>query len=112
MKFVFIAIPTVGTVKDGAMTEEFLKFLAKLHVEHPEITFVSPMVQDYQILKYMDVEPVWEEWGKHCRLLIERADEVWVLKFNGWDTSVGVAGEIEHARSVGKPIEFIDPFQR
>lgn len=108
-KVVFIAIPSKGTVVNGALSEEFLKFFAKLFVDNPDITFIAPMIQDYQILKFMNVAPVWENWGNHCRTLIERSDEVWVLMYDGWDTSVGVTGERRHAYAHQKPIYFVNP---
>lgn len=104
---IFVAIPTRGTVRDGALTPEFLKFLANLHAFNPEHTFISPMVQDYQLLQYMNTAPDWASWGKHCRTIIERCDQVWVLQFDGWDSSVGVRGEIDHATLHNKPITYI-----
>lgn len=105
---VFIAIPTKGTVIDGALTEAFLKKLADLHVTFHEHTFIAPMVQDYQLLKHMTVTATWEDWGKHCRAIIPRCDEVWVLKYPGWATSVGVAGEIQCAKENGVPVVYLE----
>jgi hypothetical protein len=108
-KLVFIAIPTAGTVKDGNLTEEFLRFFAKLHEQHPEKTFLSPMAQDYQILPFLQSkEANWEVWGHRCRAVLSRCEVVWVLKFPGWDKSVGVAGEIECARDYGIPVQYIE----
>lgn len=104
MRVIFIAIPTKGTVKDGALTPTFLAHLAKLHVENPDCAFISPMVQDYQVLPFMNITATWEDWGKHCRAIIPRCDEVWVLKFDGWDTSVGVRGEMDCALANNIPI--------
>lgn len=107
---VFVCIPTAGTVLNGALTDEFLKHLADLHVQNPDLTFVAPMVQDYQILKFMKgVEPNWEAWGDHCRKLIERADIVLCLKYPGWDVSKGVTGELQHAALHHKPTVFLKP---
>lgn len=106
MKLVFVAIPSKGTVVDGALRKEFLMKLAELHENNPGITFVSPMVQDYQILEFLSVEPIWEELGKHCRCLIERSDEVWVLMYEGWKESTGVTAEVAHAKQHGKPVYY------
>jgi hypothetical protein len=68
----------------------------------------------------MCVEPNWEQWGDHCRRLIERCDEVWVLMYEGWrkpvyamddtyNTSKGVRGELEHAVECHVPVSFIEP---
>jgi hypothetical protein len=84
--------------------------LANLHLKFPDHTFISPMVQDYQLLKFLpSATATWDDWGRHCRVLIERCDAVWVMTYNGWDTSVGVAGEIAHAQKFMKMITFVDP---
>lgn len=108
MKVIFIAIPTSGTVVNGRLSDEFAKVLARLHTEHPDCAFITPMISDYTVLPYLNVAPKWEEWGARCRVLLERSDEVWVLKFPGYDASVGVRGEIEHAQKHGIPVSFID----
>lgn len=109
MSLIFIAIPTKGTVKHGSISEQFLRDLAAMHVFCPQHTFIAPMVQDYQLLRFMEVEPTWADWGKHCRQIIERSDEVWVMTYEGWETSVGVTGEISHATSCSVPVYYIDP---
>jgi hypothetical protein len=108
MALIFIAIPTKGTVADGKLTDAFLEFYAGLYEFYPEHTFIAPMIQDYAILKFMPNTPAtWETWGQHCRTLIERSDEVWVAQFDGWDTSVGVRGEIDHAELHNKPVAYV-----
>jgi hypothetical protein len=51
-------------------------------------------------------EATWADWGKHCRTLIERSDEVWVLKLEGWDTSVGVTEEVRYAGALGRRLSY------
>lgn len=113
-KIIFIAMPTKGTAEassaaTGLLKEQVYLELARLHDEHPDYTFVAPMVQDYLLLKHLDKEPVWAVWGDRCRRLIERADEVWVLMFEGWDVSVGVQGELDHAKLHQRPVLYIEP---
>jgi hypothetical protein len=108
MALIFIAIPTKGTVANGQLTDEFLKFYAGLYEFYPEHTFVAPMIQDYAILKFMPNTPAtWDTWGRHCETLIERSDEVWVLQFDGWEESRGVRGEILHAQLMNKPVTYV-----
>lgn len=124
-KVIFIAMPTVGTTlhdsaETGRMREAVYENVAALHEQYPDYTFVVPMVQDYSLLAYLDVQPNWEQWGNHCRRLIERCDEVWVLMFGGWskpvyamddiyNTSKGVRGELEHAVKHCVPVSFLEP---
>jgi hypothetical protein len=68
------------------------------------------MVQDYAILKYMpSTDATWEAWGQHCRRLVESCDAVWVMMYDGWDTSKGVAGEVGHATLCNKHVIYVDP---
>lgn len=104
MTIVFIAVPTSGVTTNGKMNECFIQDIAKLHVLHPNTTFIVPMIQDYAILPHLKVEATWEVWGKHCERLIEVSDEVWVIQYTGFQTSAGVAGEIAKAKQCGKPV--------
>jgi hypothetical protein len=107
---IFIAMPTKGAVLNNAIRPTVLAWIAALHLHYPQHTFIAPMVQDYQLLPYMPrTEATWDAWGKHCRTIIERCDEVWVMKLDGWDTSVGVAGEISHAIEYAVPVVYIEP---
>lgn len=103
-------MPTKGTVLNNAIRPLVLAHIAALHIAHPEHTFVAPMVQDYQLLPFMpQTEATWEAWGKHCRKLIEVSDQVWVLMYDGYDTSVGVLGEVERAFKAKLTVRYIEP---
>lgn len=117
MKVVFIAIPTKGTVVDGKLTETFLSELAELHIHFPNVAFIAPMVQDYQILRHMNVDATYDVWGKRCEAVLAVCDELWVMCYDGWrdpskeksdvNTSDGVYGEICTARRLSIPINFV-----
>jgi hypothetical protein len=110
---IFVAVPTKGVVHQqgvltGQLRSQFLAGVAALQQQFPDYTFVAPMIQDYALLPYMkNVDATWEVWGHHCRTLIEVSNEVWVLMYAGWSTSVGVAGEIEHATLHNKPVSYL-----
>lgn len=117
---VFIAIPTAGTVENGAIKEVVLADLARLHEQYPDTAFVCPMVQDYQLLRHMNVDATYDVWGERCEALIAVCDEVWVLMYKGWErptvrpdeqynTSVGVAGEIKYALHNNTKVVFVQP---
>lgn len=107
---IFISAPSKGIVRDDALTQEFLKHLAQLHTDYPEHTFIAPMVEGYALLKYMEIDATWEHWGTYCKRIIEICDEVWILMYPGWKTSVGVTGEITCATKHDKVIRFIPVF--
>lgn len=50
----------------------------------------------------------WRDWDIH---MIDRADEVWVLKLEGWEMSYGMSEEIKHARATDKPVKYIEPWE-
>lgn len=110
MYLAFIAVPTKGVVTDGKLNESFVQDMAAFHQQYPDRTFMIPMLQDYALLPHLpNTEATWEVWGHHCKRLIEVCDEVWVVMYPGWDTSVGVAGEIEYARQCGKRVHHMEP---
>lgn len=107
---IFLAMPTKGAVLNTAIRPTVIAYVAQLHLAYPEHTFIVPMIQDYQLLPYMPrAEATWADWGRHCRALIEHSDQVWVLKYDGYDTSVGVQAEIAHAGLKGVPVFLVDP---
>lgn len=109
MSLIFVAVPTKGVAADGKLFEQFPKHMARLHEFYPGHTFVIPMIQDYALLPHMSVEATWEQWGHHCRRLIAVCDEVWVIMYDGYDTSVGVQAEIECAQQHYKIVSMLHP---
>jgi hypothetical protein len=110
MYLAFIAVPSKGVVTNGKLNPSFVEDMATFHRTYPDRTFLIPMLQDYALLPYLpNTEATWEVWGHHCKRLIEACDEVWVVMYPGWDTSVGVAGEIEYAQQRGKRVHYMEP---
>lgn len=62
----------------------------------------------HHLLGICDLPSDWEFWKTHCSKMIACAKEVHVLKLDGWETSEGVAGELDLAKILNKPIKFID----
>jgi len=48
-------------------------------------------------------------WMRQDGPLLDAADSVVVLMLPGWDTSAGVAWEIDRAIEAGKPVEYLRP---
>lgn len=51
----------------------------------------------------------WDFWQAHDHLMIEKCDELWVVKMKGWKESLGVNAEIAYALSQDKQVFYIDP---
>lgn len=107
MTVVVISVPSAGVVKDGKLTEEFLQKVASFHDLFKDISFINPMVESYAILPYLnDPTATWDVWGAFCERLIKAADQLWVLQFEGWETSKGVTAEVEIAKKYGKQVYY------
>lgn len=121
MSVVFVAIPTKGTVGNGAIFESVKADIARLHDMFPHDAFICPMIQDYELLPHLQSsEATYEVWGKRCEQLISKCDEMIVMMYDGWAsplldrndedcTSVGVAGEIKYALDNRIDIAFVMP---
>ena len=66
----------------------------------------SPLTHSDPVADYLPPEIRWDHgfWLERDFQIIERADELHVLKLPGWDKSYGVAREIEFAQLLGKPV--------
>ena len=110
MSLIYVAVPTKGVAKDGKLLEHFARHVAQLHTMYPQHTFLVPMIQDYALLPHLKgVEGTWAQWGHHCKTLIEVSDEVWVIMYEGYDTSIGVRAEIELANQLALPVSMLSP---
>jgi len=68
----------------------------------------SPVLYGLTVLKYVDGKDDWPTWKAFCENAILSSKELWVLKFDGWDKSAGVSGEILFATLNKIPIKYID----
>lgn len=86
--------------------EKSLKLLSYLQLNR--IHVVSPITQGHPVVLKYDVPSDWEYWEEYCHKFISVSDYVLIFAISGYDTSTGVAGEIECAKKMGKPIYIID----
>lgn len=69
----------------------------------------SPITHSHPMAERNKLKGDWEAWKEVDRQHIEWADEVYVFCQDGWENSKGVRAEIEIARTLGKPINFVSP---
>lgn len=75
-------------------------------------TVFSPISHSHPIEQNLDADKQgWEFWAGQDIPMLEACDRLMVLMLDGWRESTGVTGEIEHARSIGMPIEYVDAKQ-
>jgi nucleoside 2-deoxyribosyltransferase len=70
-------------------------------------TVFSPIAHSHSICQ-LGLPLDWAFWERHDMALLKMCDEVVVLKLDGWQESVGVQAEIGAARTLGKPISYLD----
>lgn len=66
----------------------------------------SPIVYGHEFGSQLGY--VFEAWKTLNDAMIRACEQVWVLRIDGWEDSRGVKHEIEFARSLGKPIIYVD----
>ena len=68
----------------------------------------SPIVHSHPISEKYNLPCGWDFWERFDTRLISASDQVWVLKLDGWRTSVGVQAEIKIAEKADKPIRYLE----
>jgi len=110
-KFIYVATP-YSTNADAALmlqrANDTAWYVGNLMHKHREYFFYSPVVYFRQIALECDLPHTREFWWGVNKYALDRANEIWVLKMDGWDESDGVKEEIEYARSINLPIKFIN----
>ncbi|HZZ80637.1 MAG TPA: DUF1937 family protein [Gemmataceae bacterium] len=71
-------------------------------------TAFSPIVHGHPLIEH-GLPTDWQFWEHWGREMLVRCDGVAVLQLDGWIDSVGVQAEIALARSLAKPLEFVEP---
>lgn len=71
----------------------------------------SPIAHSHPIaVLHLDIpEQGWDFWGPICRKQLGLASKMRVVKLDGWDKSVGIAGELEIAKELGLEVEYAMP---
>lgn len=85
-------------------------------IERGHLIF-SPIVHSHHIASQVTFEPTHNEnsdlhngttWLDYDRAMINKADELWILRLNGHTRSKGVHAELYHALDRGIPVKYIN----
>lgn len=68
----------------------------------------SPISMNHPIKIADDLPCLWEFWADYDTAYLEVCSKMFVLKLPGWEKSVGVAAEIEIAKKLKIPIEYLE----
>ena len=77
------------------------RLIAKGHVVYSAISHTHPIAVENGLA--LD----WSFWKSIDTYFLEMCDAVYVLKYPGWAESKGIAAEVQLAKSLGKPIQYI-----
>lgn len=69
----------------------------------------SPIAHTHPIAVRQDLPRGWDFWKQYDEKLLAACSELWVCTMDAWEQSKGVAGEIEIALALGKPVRYIAP---
>jgi len=111
-KLIYLASPYTSTHE--AVIERRVKqtqFAAAELIEAGHLIF-SPIVHSHPLSEHISFDSTntpgaMSQWMYYDKAMIDKADEVWVLCLDGWDESLGVEVEIEHALKQDKPVHFV-----
>lgn len=67
------------------------------------IVVYSPIAHNHPIAVRINLPRGWDFWEKFDTETLTACKEIWVLKLDGWDTSKGVAAEVQIAKKLGLP---------
>lgn len=73
------------------------------------ITVFSPIVYCHVISQRFNLPTDAGFWLAHNRAMLKAAEALWVVMFPGWETSVGLKGEMLAARDYGKRVTHVNP---
>ncbi len=73
-----------------------------------EVVF-APIAHSHPIDTHFAAPGDFDFWMEQDLPILRKCDALKVLRLTGWEQSRGVAREIQEARAIGLPIEFIDP---
>ena len=69
----------------------------------------SPITHCHPLAVAHDMPTNWEFWAEYDGAFLRAAKKMLVLCLPGWRDSVGVTAEIQIAREMGIPVEYMDP---
>lgn len=108
MTMVYVAAPYSNIVNKPALMRSIAKFCGEYMIAHPGEYAITGLVHHYACEDNPTLGTDYQFWETFCQGFIQRCDKVVVLKIDGWETSKGVAAEIDYATHLGRPVEFVD----
>lgn len=109
MKLSYLAAPYshpydyIRAQRFDAVTKVAGRLMARGYFVFSPITHTHPMALAWGLDKG------YEFWQDYNREMLNRSDALWILMIDGWQDSVGVKNEWQHAKATGKEVEWLKP---
>ena len=106
---VYVAAPYSSIKNKDRLMEEIHKECAKFMLDNPGHFTVPGLVHHYPCQYSNELGDDFSFWHDFCIELIEKCDIILLLKFDGWQTSTGVLGELNAAIEFDKAVIYTEP---
>lgn len=75
-----------------------------------KVNVYSPIAHTHPIAMHGGLDPLnIDLWLGFDAAMMDKADALLVAQMDGWDSSTGIAHEMQVFKNAGKPIRFLDP---
>lgn len=88
-----------------ARHDEALRYTAE-YSKIGEVIF-SPIVHSHPMSFVHDIPGTWDFWSKIDYCFIDNCEKIRVIMMPDWDKSVGITAEVDYAKKIGKPVEYV-----
>lgn len=68
----------------------------------------SPVVHFHQMALVHQLPTTFDFWDHICLAMLEKANELYVLKLDNWKASIGVTKEVEFALDHSIPVTYLE----
>lgn len=86
-----------ASIMMGTFTESYVVPFSPISCSHPVAEYLPPKTESWAFWQQMDLP------------FLGKCDELWIIKFQGWEDSEGLAGEIRYAIDNNIPIKSFEP---
>ena len=109
VKLIYLAVPY--TAKEPWLRElrERLVTAVAAKLTKNGVHVFSPITESFQYSRMEDLPGGWDYWEEKDTMIVNKCDEIWVLKLKGWKESPGVTDEIKIAKAAGIPVKYLEP---
>lgn len=107
-ELVYLGTPYSGTKEEMHFRAQVVDVIAK-DLSNQGVMVYSPISSWHNISSVYDMPTNYAFWQDMCETIISKCDKLIAVLLPGWQTSVGLKGEVGFARKYNIDIEYLDP---